>query len=62
MYKSTCVVVVEVVYPLKQGLKLMKNLILEYYIEGVEVVYPLKQGLKHSIFKCCFIQISNMLK
>ena len=46
MYKSTCVVVVEVVYPLKQGLKLMKNLILEYYIEGVEVVYPLKQGLK----------------
>ena len=55
MYKSTCVVVVEVVYPLKQGLKLMKNLILEYYIEGVEVVYPLKQGLKLVInFLCSF--------
>ena len=38
---------VEVVYPLKQGLKLKSKVFFSSYIK-VEVVYPLKQGLKLS--------------
>jgi len=37
---------VEVVYPLKQGLKLHHYMIIAFYLAFVEVVYPLKQGLK----------------
>ena len=41
---------VKVVYPLKQGLKLIESSFLAPKLE-VKVVYPLKQGLKQSRVK-----------
>ena len=39
---------VKVVYPLKQGLKLLYRILPQTLLALVKVVYPLKQGLKRN--------------